>query len=252
MSHDRLQKVLSRAGVASRRGAEELIRQGRVTVNGQRAGLGDKADPAIDSVKVDGKRVRRPTGHRYLLLNKPRGFLTTRSDPQGRPTVYDLVPEALARTLFPVGRLDYDSEGLLLLTDDGELAQRVAHPSHGCSKTYAVKVRGFPERAEVDKLRRGVKLEGSLTRPAKIERMQMGGSRRATNNSWWRVVLQEGRTRQVREMFFRIGHPVQRLRRIAIGKLVDDRLRLGQFRELERDELRLLGPATGSGAGRRG
>ena len=240
MSRERLQKILSRAGVASRRGAEDLIRAGRVTVNGKRAGLGDKADPVADSVKVDGKRVRLPTVHRYLLLNKPRGYLTTRSDPQGRPTVYDLLPGAFARTVFPVGRLDFDSEGLLLLTDDGDLAQRVSHPSHGGSKTYAVKVRGVPDAAEIEILRRGIKLGGRLTRPARIEPMQVTGSRRASNNSWWRVVLQEGRTRQIREMFFRIDHPVQRLRRIAIGALTDDRLRLGRFRELEAGELALL------------
>ncbi len=241
MSEERLQKILARAGVASRRGSEELIREGRVTVNGQLAVLGGKADPAVDAIKVDGKRVRPSTTRRYVLLNKPRGYLTTRSDPAGRPTVFDLVPEGLHRTLFPVGRLDFDTEGLLLLTDDGDLAERIAHPRFGCVKTYAVKVRGVPDRAALGRLRGGIVLDGRKTRPARIEALAPpSGGRSTSKNSWWKVEIREGRTRQIREMFFRIGHPVQRLRRIAIGSLSDSHLKPGEYRELEHRELKRL------------
>src|SRR5687767_13587881 len=140
MAEERLQKILARAGVTSRRKAEDLIREGRVTVNGAVAGIGDKADPARDAVKVDGKRVHLPATHRYLLLNKPRAVMSTVSDPEGRPTVMEFVPPMFRKALVPVGRLDFLTEGLLLLTDDGEFAQTIAHPRHGCWKTYEVKV----------------------------------------------------------------------------------------------------------------
>ena len=289
----RVQKILAQAGLGSRRACEDLIRGGQVTINGRVAGLGDKADPRRDSIKVAGKRVRPPERHRYLLLNKPRGFVTTVRDPEGRPTVLDLVPERLRRGLRPVGRLDFETEGLLLLTDDGELGQLVAHPRHGCKKTYEVKVKGVPDEPSLDRLRRGIPIEGRLTAPSEIRprpggrrrrgdergsagriarrggangkergergrgsspratrdgaRAEVAGDRRGAarpaagpGNSWWVVRLAEGRTRQIREMFQRIGHPVQKLRRIAIGPVRDPRLQVGAVRELTADEVRGL------------
>ncbi len=247
MSEERIQRILARAGIASRRKAEELIREARVTVNGQLAGIGDKADPAKDAIKVDGKRVHPHEGpYRYLLLNKPRGVMSTVSDPQERQTVMDFVPPALRKALVPVGRLDFDSEGLILLTDDGEFAQHVAHPRYGGSKTYEVKVRGEPSEAALDRLREGIVLEGERTAPARIVRRAQGPQRRRGgdddegHNSWWVVELVQGRTRQIREMFQRIGHPVQKLRRVAIGPLRDPHLPAGAVRELSEREVETL------------
>ncbi len=247
MSEERLQKILSRAGISSRRKAEELIREGLVTINGRVAEIGDKADPEHDAIKVDGKRIQPAHGHRYLLLNKPKGYMSTTADPEGRKTVLDLVPPALRKALVPVGRLDYHTEGLLLLTDDGEFAQRIAHPRYGSTKTYEVKVKGTPTEPQVDKLRAGILLEGYRTRPAKITGKGPGrptGPRRRgepeSENSWWTVEISEGRTRQIREMFLRIGHPVQKLRRVAIGPLRDARLPLGALRELTEEEVQKL------------
>jgi 23S rRNA pseudouridine2605 synthase len=283
MSEERLQKILARAGVASRRKAEELIREGRVTVNGRPAAIGDKANLARDSVKLDERRIQAPATHRYLLLNKPRGVMSTVSDPAGRTTVIDLVPPAMRRALAPVGRLDFQTEGLLLLTDDGDLAQHVAHPSFGCWKTYEVKVRGRPAADQIERLRAGIVLEGrrtapcritalrrsSKTTPAALRRARAGGGQgvpgrrgrprsapESDNASWWSVELGEGRTRQIREMFQRIGHPVQKLRRIAIGPVSDPDLPVGSLRELSEREvaaLRRAGPPAArqaSGAGR--
>jgi 23S rRNA pseudouridine2605 synthase len=247
MSAERLQKILARAGVASRRRAEELIREGLVTVNGRVAGLGDKADPERDAIKVGGKRIQPAREHRYLLLNKPRGYMSTVADPEGRPTVIDLVPPAMRKALVPVGRLDFHTEGLLLLTDDGEFAQRIAHPRYGSTKTYEVKVKGTPSEAQVDRLRAGIVLEGRRTSPAKITGrapFKPAGARRRgepeSENSWWLVELTEGRTRQIREMFLRVGHPVQKLRRVAIGSLRDPHLPLGALRELSEREVQKL------------
>ena len=277
MSEERLQKVLARAGIASRRKAEELIREGRVTVNGQVAAIGDKADPERDSVKLDERRIQVPVKHRYLLLNKPRGVMSTVSDPAGRRTVIDLVPPALRRALAPVGRLDFLTEGLLLLTDDGDLAQQVAHPSFGCWKTYEVKVRGMPEEEQLERLRTGIVLEGRRTAPCRITALRRnlrtaarrraggaggpGGRRQPRRTrqtadsdataSWWSVELGEGRTRQIREMFQRIGHPVQKLRRVAIGPVADPHLPVGSLRELSEREvaaLRKAGPPSPSPA----
>ena len=245
---ERLQKVLARAGIASRRAAEELIREGRVTVNGRRAELGDRVLPGGDAVKVDGRLVRPRARHRYLLLNKPAGYVTTVSDPQGRDTVLDLVAPSLRRALFPVGRLDYHSEGLLLLTTDGEFAQAVSHPRHGCRKTYEVKVKGEPSEDALERLRQGVSLGGRRTAPVRIRRRTgvVGRhGRRSSANSWWVVELGEGRTRQIREMFRTVGHPVQRLRRVSIGPLRDSTIPLGSYRELTEKEVASLGaPAT--------
>jgi 23S rRNA pseudouridine2605 synthase len=239
VSVERIQKILARAGVASRRKAEELIVEGRVTLNGRIVELGEKADPREDSIKVDGKRVQLPREHHYLLLNKPKGYVTTVSDPEGRPTVMDLVPPQFRRALVPVGRLDFQTEGLLLLTDDGEFALRLSHPRYGSKKTYAVKVKGAPEEAQLARLRAGVVIDGRRTSPCKIRarKLPAGGRDAEAGNSWWTVELFEGRTRQIREMFFRIGHPVQKLRRIAIGPLRDPRLPVGAWRELSADEV---------------
>lgn len=241
MGQDRLQKILSRAGIASRRKSEELIRQGRVTVNGEVASIGDKADAEADAIKVDGKIVPPPVPSRYLVLNKPDGYVSTRSDPKGRPTVMDLVPPQFRKALVPVGRLDYHTEGLLLLTTDGEWAQKVAHPRYGCAKTYEVKVKGVPDDDTIDKLRRGgMWIDGRRTRPAKIHFMRTTGRTRTEGNSWWKVTLFQGITRQIREMFFRVGHPVQKLRRVSIGPLTDASLPVGACRELTSAEVRSL------------
>ena len=245
MSLERVQKILARAGVAARRKSEELVRQGRVTINGEVAHLGSKADPATDSIKVDGKRVQTSRTHRYLLLNKPRGYLTAVADEAGRPTVIQLVPQPMRKALIPVGRLDYQTEGLLLLTDDGEFAQRISHPRYGCHKTYEVKVKGTPEERQLDRIRRGIVLDGKRTSPCRVQFLKSTAARdEEGGNSWFGVELSEGRTRQIREMFFRIGHPVQKLRRIAIGALRDENLPVGALRELTEREVLLLRRST--------
>ena len=252
----RLQKILAEAGLGSRRQAEEWIREGRVEVNGQRASLGDRADPQTDAVRLDGRRVRvRAPGEArtYILLNKPRGYVTTVSDPESRDTVMDLLPGTLRRGVKPVGRLDVQTEGLLLLTDDGDLARQVTHPSTGCSKEYRVKVSGVPAESDLERLRRGVFLDGRRTRPCVIERVSTTAARRGTSrspgppgaragegNAWLSVVLQEGRTRQIRRMFEQIGHSVSKLRRIAIGPVRDTSLPVGRSRPLSAAEVRSL------------
>ncbi|HEY8020968.1 MAG TPA: pseudouridine synthase [Thermoanaerobaculia bacterium] len=241
MSEERVQKLLARAGIASRRKAEELIREARVTINGRAAELGDKADLERDAVKVDGKRLQPHTGaHRYLLLNKPKYVVSTLADPQGRTTVIDLVPPRLRRALAPVGRLDYATEGLLLLTDDGDFALQVAHPRYGCVKTYEAKVKGQPTAAELDRLRAGIVLDGKRTAPCRITARATPRRALESENSWWKVELGEGRSRQIREMFQRVGHPVQKLRRVAIGPLSDPDLPLGMVRELTEREVEML------------
>lgn len=243
---ERLQKVLARAGVASRREAEELIREGRVTVDGVVAEVGRQVDPDVESIKVDGRRIQRSPRRRYVLVNKPLKVVSTLKDPEGRKTVIDLVPTRLHRGLVPVGRLDFDSEGLLLLTDDGDLAHRIAHPRYGCRKVYEVKVKGRPSESAIGKLSDGIVIEGKRTAPATIQKhaASTSGGRNSVSNSWWRVELGEGRTRQIREMFFRIGHPVNRLRRVAIGPLRDTDLPVGGWRELTEDEVAELREAT--------
>jgi pseudouridine synthase len=236
----RVQKIIADAGLASRREAEEWIREGRVRVNGQVIALGDRADADSDTVRVDGKRVRPRTGAKsYVLLNKPKGYVTTVDDPEGRNTVLDLLPPAVRGRVKPVGRLDVQTEGLLLLTNDGELARLVTHPSTGCPKEYRVKVSGVPAEAQLERLRRGIPLEGRPTRAARIERISTT-ARGGEGNSWLRVVLQEGRTRQIRRMFEMIGHPVSKLKRVAIGPIRDDRLPTGAWRPLSAGEVERL------------
>jgi 23S rRNA pseudouridine2605 synthase len=236
----RLQKILSEAGYASRREAEGWIREGRVTVNGRVAVLGERADPTTDAIKVDGKRIKPPAAtRRYVLLNKPRGFVTTVSDPEGRDTVLHLLPESLRRGVRPVGRLDVQTEGLLLLTDDGDLARKIAHPSGGYAKEYRVKVSGVPAEKDLDRLRHGIYLDGERTRPCEIERISTTAGR-DKGNTWLRVTLREGRSRQIRRMFETSGHPVSKLRRVAIGPLRDRGLPPGSWRWLASWEVEAL------------
>jgi 23S rRNA pseudouridine2605 synthase len=239
MSAERLQKILSQAGVASRRAAEQLMIEGRVTVNGATIReLGTKADAAHDDIRVDGRRVKAAERHRYLLLNKPRGYMTTRSDPERRPTVIDLL-KGVREYVYPVGRLDFDSEGLLILTNDGDLAARLTHPSHGVPRVYEARVLGVPDRHDVDRLHRGVSLEGRRTGPADV--VLLGES---SGHATLRVTIREGRNRQVRNMCESIGHPVTQLRRVAIGPITDTRLKPGAWRDLTEEEVRRLRKAA--------
>jgi pseudouridine synthase len=237
----RLQKILSTAGIASRRAAEELIAQGRVMVNGHTVTeLGTKADPASDEIKVDGRRVKTAAARRYLLLYKPRGYITSRSDPQRRPTVIDLLAKGGVREyVYPVGRLDYDSEGLLILTSDGELAAQLTHPRHGVEREYHVRVRGVPEERQLERLARGIVVEGRRTAPATVT-LEKVIDAASGPQAVLAVVIREGRNRQVRNMCDAIGHPVVRLRRVRIGPITDDRIRPGEFRELEAREVAAL------------
>ncbi|HSY48388.1 MAG TPA: pseudouridine synthase [Thermoanaerobaculia bacterium] len=240
MQQERLQKIIAHAGVSSRREAEAMIREGRVTLNGRVVTeLGTRADPDRDHIKVDGKLITHAEPHRYILLYKPREVMTTVEDPQGRRTVIDLV-RGIRERIYPVGRLDFHSEGLVLLTNDGELAFKVSHPTHGSVKTYSVKVRGVPDERMVDKLRRGITIDGKRTLPCDIERMRTTGKRDDEGNSWFEVKLREGRTQQIRKMFQAIGHPVSKLRRVAIGPISDPKLTPGVWRELTKHEVKML------------
>lgn len=240
MQQERLQKIIAHAGVSSRREAEAMIREGRVTLNGRVVTeLGTRADPNKDHIKVDGKLITHAEPHRYILLYKPKEVMTTVEDPQGRRTVIDLV-RGIRERIYPVGRLDFHSEGLVLLTNDGELAFKVSHPTHGSVKTYSVKVRGVPEERLIDKLRRGITLDGKRTLPCDIERMRTTGKRDDEGNSWFEVKLREGRTQQIRKMFQAVGHPVSKLRRVAIGPISDPKLTPGVWRELTKQEVKML------------
>ncbi len=242
---ERLQKIIASAGIASRRKAEELIRQGRVTVNGQTVSeLGSKADPERDHIKVDGKLLRGPERHKYLMLNKPKGYVTSVSDPEGRPTVTSLVRNVGER-IYPVGRLDYASEGLLLLTNDGELANRLTRASSHVPKTYLVKISGKAGEEDIARLRRGIRIgsrpasggrgymQAVHTAPARIRLI------REAENPWYEVTLIEGRNRQIRRMFEEIGHHVEKIRRVRYGPLTLD-VEPGKFRELTASEIEKL------------
>ena len=247
---ERLQKILSQAGIASRRASEQLMLDGRVTVNGATVfELGTKADPATDDIRVDGRRVKLAARARYLLLNKPRGYVTTRSDPQRRPTVIDLVQD-VKEYVYPVGRLDYDTEGLLLLTNDGDLAARLTHPSHEVPRVYEARVLGIPDDHDLQRLSRGLVIEGRRTAAADVH---MKPPRRDDEQATLVITLREGRNRQVRDMCDAIGHPVEHLRRVAIGPLRDSRLKAGHWRDLTPEEVaRLKRVATASPPRRRG
>jgi 23S rRNA pseudouridine2605 synthase len=244
MPLERLQKIIAHAGFASRREAETMIREGRVTVNGRVVKeLGSKADPARDHVKVDGKLITRAETHRYILLYKPKEVMTTVEDPQGRRTVIDLV-KGVRERIYPVGRLDFHSEGLILLTNDGDLAFKVSHPKHGSVKTYHVKVRGVPQERIVEKLERGITIDNKRTLPCEISRMKTTGRGDDEGNSWFEVRLREGRTQQIRKMFQAVGHPVSKLRRVAIGPLSDPKLTPGDWRELTPREVKMMATMT--------
>jgi pseudouridine synthase len=243
----RLQKLLSAAGVASRRAAERLIVEGRVTVNGQTVtALGVRAR-SEDDIRVDGVRLKGPEKRRYILLNKPRGYVTTRSDPERRPTIMDLL-RGVTGYLYPVGRLDFESEGLLLLTNDGELAARLMHPRHGIPRTYEALVLGVPRPHELDRLARGVTIEGRRTAPATVRLLRTMKSARGPQ-AVLAVTVREGRKRQVRHMCEAIGHPVVHLRRVSIGPLSDRKLEPGQFRDLQPREVTALKKAVAAGSG---
>ncbi len=243
---ERLQKILSTAGIASRRAAEAYIVQGRVSVNGETVTeLGTKADPDADDIRVDGRRLKPPRRRRYILLYKPRGYITSRSDPQRRPTVIDLLGKGGVREyVYPVGRLDYESEGLLLLTNDGELAATLTHPSHGVAREYEARVRGVPDRHAVERLRKGIVLDGRVTSPAEVEIRRVMESR-AAPDAVLSITIHEGRNRQVRRMCEAIGHPVVRLRRVRIGPISDPGIRPGEFRDLDPKEVAALRKAAG-------
>jgi len=243
-SAERLQKILSAAGVASRRTSEALIQQGRVTVNGTVVTLGTKADPARDDVRVDGRRIRVESRRRYILLNKPRGYVTTRSDPQGRRTVMDLLA-GVREYVYPVGRLDYDSEGLLLFTNDGELAARLMHPRHDVERVYEARVRGVPDAHAIDRLTRGIMLDGRRTAPARVRHPQPRTTATGGSQATLEIALHEGRKHQVRRMLEAVGHPVVRLRRIRIGPIEDESLTTGHYRDLTAPELTRLRRAAG-------
>ena len=230
---ERVQKVMARLGVASRRASEILISEGRVTVNGRVAELGDRVGPE-DELAVDGAVLSTMPDAVTYLLNKPAGVVTTASDPQGRPTVVELVPGDVR--VFPVGRLDRDTEGLLLLTNDGGLAHRLTHPSYGIEKEYLAEVDGTPSRAALRRLREGVELDDGPTAPAKVSLVQPGAIR---------LTIHEGRNRQVRRMCEAVGHPVRRLIRVRIGPLAGPRLAPGEYRLLTGNEVLELQRAVG-------
>lgn len=244
----RLQKVLSTAGVASRRSAERLITDGRVTVNGQTVRrLGTCADPISDDVRVDGRRVVPPKQRRYLIMHKPRGYITTLNDPQQRRTVLDLLPR-VHDYVYPVGRLDYESEGLLLLTNDGDLTAVLTHPRNRVHRVYEATIRGLPPLAKLRKLAAGVTIDGRRTAPAEV--FLLAGSRTARDDrARVQIVLREGRNRQVRRMFNAIGHPVTRLRRTAFGPLRLSGLKSGEVRDLSNAELHALQHAASNVTG---
>ncbi|MBW4026492.1 MAG: rRNA pseudouridine synthase [Acidobacteria bacterium] len=245
-SGQRLQKIIAAAGLTSRRKAEELILEGRVKVNGQVVTeLGTKADPQRDHIRVDGKLLQGPEPHRYFMLNKPKGYVTTVSDPQNRPTVMEFFERSRER-LYPIGRLDYLSEGLLLMTNDGELANKLTRAALGVEKTYLVKVSGRPSESAIERLRSGVMIErgkpGSregrvMTAPAQIRLAREG------DNPWYEMTLIEGRNREIRKMFEEAGHHVEKIRRIGYGPLVLD-VEPGEIRELTEREVESLRRAT--------
>jgi 23S rRNA pseudouridine2605 synthase len=235
---ERLQKVLAAAGVGSRRVCENLIEDGRVRVNGEVAVLGRRVDAENDLIEIDGAAIGVRSGLVHYLLNKPAGVVSTAKDPQGRTTVVDLVPAE--PRVVPVGRLDLDTEGLLLLTNDGELTHRLTHPSFGVDKEYLAEVEGNPSRQALRRLREGVELEDGLTSPAKVSMLSPGVVR---------IVIHEGRNRQVRRMCEAVGHPVVRLVRTRIGPLRDTTLSPGSWRALTVDEVRSLERAVAAPSG---
>lgn len=232
---ERLQKIIAAAGIVSRRAAETLIRQGRISVNGVVVTeLGTKADTARDDIRVDGRLISTEVSKVYLLLNKPRGFVTTLKDPEGRPIVTDLL-QGVGERVFPVGRLDYDSEGLLLLTNDGDFAQRIQHPRYRIPRTYRVKIRGVLTRHELKEIENGTELEDGFFRPLSV-RLEKTNPK----SSWIVMAILEGRNRVIRRLFDAVGHPVARLMRVALGELHLGKLGEGEFRNLKKGEMEHL------------
>jgi 23S rRNA pseudouridine2605 synthase len=228
---ERLQKILAHAGVASRRHAEKLIEDGCVSVNGVIVSeLGTKADPDHDVIKVNGKKVRGATSLVYILLNKPKNVMCTSSDPEGRPTVLEFVAGRVKERVYPVGRLDFASEGLLLLTNDGEFTKLMTQAGV-IPKVYHVKVAGRPTQETLDKLRRGIFLDGERLAPCEIESLREG------DNPWFEITLHQGRNQQIRRMFQVTGHPIEKLKRVRIGFLTDKKLALGAWRFLTKEEV---------------
>lgn len=235
MSLVRLHKLLSEAGVASRRGGEDLIRAGKVSVNGQVIReLGFKADPASDKIKVEGKPIPQLAPKVYYLLYKPRGVITSLHDPEGRSTIKDLIPRIKVK-VFPVGRLDYDAEGLLVLTNDGDLTERLSHPRYGVARTYLVKVKGILTAQEMKRIEKGVKLADGMSPAMKITPL-----RKLQKNSWLKVTLHEGRNRVVKRTFEAINHPVVQLKRIGFASLTLEGLGPGDYRPLLPEEIERL------------
>lgn len=232
---ERLQKVLAAVGVASRRHSEELILAGKVKVNGETVKtLGTKVDPAKDRIEVNGKLLEHEAAKIYLMLNKPPGYVTTAHDPQGRPTVIDLVKD-IGERVYPVGRLDYDTEGLLLLTNDGELTYALTHPKHEVGKTYLALVQGVPGPDKLKRFQKGLRLADGPTAPARVKL-----AKTVRGNAWLEITIHEGRNRQVRRMCETIGHPVLKLKRVKLGFLTLDKLEEGKYRRLTKDEIRQL------------
>lgn len=239
MPVERLQRTLARAGLGSRRACEELIAAGKVEVNGTVATLGDKVDPEVDEVRVKGARISTDPAMRYLALHKPAGVTTTMRDPHARSDLRSLLPQEGPR-VFPVGRLDRETEGLLLVTNDGELANRLTHPRHGVEKEYLAEVDGAPTERHLARLRRGVDLDDGPAKPLAVRTVSRAGGRTAI-----RLVMGEGRKREVRRMLDAVGLPVRRLVRLRVGPVKLGRLRAGEIRELMPDEVRGLYRAAG-------
>src|ERR1700686_410930 len=242
MPTERLQKIIAAAGIASRRKAEELISAGHVKVNGTVVtALGTKADAETDHIRVDGKLLQGAERHVYLLLNKPKGYVTTVTDPERRPTVMDLIKGVSAR-IYPVGRLDWSSEGLLLLTNDGELASKLTHASSHVPKTYLVKIAGRAAEEGIDKLRRGIRI-GAKAGPRRLEKIHAAPAQirlmKDASNPWYEVTLIEGKNRQIRRMFEEIGHHVEKIKRVRYGPLELD-VHPGKFRKLTIEEVAKL------------
>lgn len=234
MAEDRVQKILSRAGYGSRRGCETFISEGRVTVNGKKIDLGAKADPKVDDIRLDGVPIGKPEKKVYIALNKPRNMLSLDVPDDPRPSIFDLVSDQ--RHLYPVGRLDYDSEGLVLLTNDGRLANRLTHPRYEHDKEYEVRVTRRPDEEQLTIWRRGVVLEdGYRTLPAEVEVKTY-----TKNGAWLKIILREGKHRQIRRTGVRIGLPVRQIRRVRIGPIDLGKLQTGNFRYLKPDEIETL------------
>ena len=234
MAEDRVQKILSRAGFGSRRGCEKFISEGRVTVNGEKIDLGAKADPKVDDIRLDGVPIGKPEKKVYIVVNKPSNMLSLDAPDDPRPSIFDLVHDE--RHLYPVGRLDYDSEGLVLLTNDGRLANRLTHPRYEHDKEYEVRVTRRPDDEQLNIWRRGVVLEdGYRTLPAEVEVKSY-----TKNGAWLKIILREGKNRQIRRTGVRIGLPVRQIRRVRIGPIELGKLQTGNFRYLKPEEVETL------------